>query len=185
MADGGSAIQLPDVRPDCATVTLPLVRISPFALRDILALSAESADGNETGGVLLGFDATDGAPLTVSAAGDAGPNAERSPVRFRRDLEHAQLLARDAWLLDRSLWIGDWHTHPMGVPQPSLTDLGSYRRVLATRAMPIFLSIIVSPRGGSDWAEPEIGTWLVSSDHVRHALLTTDPPRVLVAGNPA
>lgn len=162
-------------------MTLPLVRISPFALGDIVGLAAESADGDETGGVLLGFDATDGGPVTVSAAGDPGPGAERSPVRFRRDLDHAQRLARDAWLLDRSLWIGDWHTHPMGLPQPSPVDLSSYRRVLATGAMPVFLSIIVSPRGGDDWAAPEIGSWLVSKDDVRRALLTTDPPRILVA----
>jgi integrative and conjugative element protein (TIGR02256 family) len=162
----------------------PIVRISPIALRDIVAHAGESADGRETGGVLLGCDATGGAPLTVAAAGDAGPNAERSPMRFRRDLEHAQLLARQAWLLDRSLWVGDWHTHPMGSPSPSGLDLHSYRRVLATGAMPVFLSIIVSPRSGGDWSDPDVRTWVIRAGDVEAASLTTDRPRIVIGRPP-
>lgn len=160
----------------------PLVRISPIALRDIVRLAKESADGRETGGILLGFDAIGSAPLTVTVAGDAGRRADRSPVRFRRDLAHAQALSRDAWLLDRSLWIGDWHTHPMGWPHPSGVDLGSYRRVLTTGAMPVFLSIIVSSTAHGGWNEPEVATWIVTPADVRPAELTSDRPMLVVPG---
>lgn len=179
-ADGRASARVPHVRRRRVT---PLVRISPIARRDIVRLAKESVDGRETGGILLGFDATGSMPQTVTVAGDAGSHAERSPVRFRRDLAHAQALARDAWLLDRSLWIGDWHTHPMGWPHPSGVDLGSYRRVLSTGAMSVFLSIIVSPTAHGGWDEPEVATWIVTPTAVRPADLTTDRPKIVVPGS--
>lgn len=161
-------------------VTIKVIRVSPIALRDLITMAGDSEDGRETGGVLLGFDATGGSPITVSVAGDPGPLAERSPLRFRRDLAHAQELAREAWLLDGSMWIGDWHTHPLGYPIPSGTDLQSYRRVLASGAMPCFLSIIVSPhRVTHEWREPDIRAWVISETHVDPVVLDTGRPRVL------
>jgi integrative and conjugative element protein (TIGR02256 family) len=151
-------------RPTAATTALnDCVLISRWALADIYELAHESADGKETGGILVGFDATAEQPLTVTVAGDAGPGAERSPTGFRRDVRHAQQLADLAWATDGSYWVGDWHTHPSGRPVPSHTDLGGYRRVLAAGDMPAFLSIIVCPTDDGAWEQPWLQAWLVSA----------------------
>jgi integrative and conjugative element protein (TIGR02256 family) len=159
-----------------AAVSTDAVLCSPWAVKDICLFSRMSADGKETGGILLGFDATPTAPLTITLAGDPGPRAVRSPTRFRRDLEHAQALADAAWAQDGSLWVGDWHTHPAGHPVPSRTDLSGYRGALHTEALPVFLSIIISPDGSaqdlSSWSVPEIRAWVVHLDSIEEAELT-------------
>ncbi|HEV2924397.1 MAG TPA: Mov34/MPN/PAD-1 family protein [Solirubrobacteraceae bacterium] len=149
------------------TPSIAGVLFSPWAMADIQQLARASQDGKETGGVLLGFDATDTTPLTVTAAGDPGPHAQRSASRFRRDLKHAQAIADAAWALDRSLWIGDWHTHPAGDPSPSTTDLAGYRAALRAGDLPSFLSVILSPGARSGWRRPETRCWLVSVDSVQ------------------
>jgi integrative and conjugative element protein (TIGR02256 family) len=124
-----------------------------------------SADGKETGGILLGFEDPEGDHHWVTQAGDPGPNAVRSAVRFVRDLDHARALAAAAYEVDSSLWIGDWHTHPGGPALLSPTDLNSYRKVLASSDMTSFLAILLLPRGG--WREPEFHAWKVEPADVK------------------
>jgi integrative and conjugative element protein (TIGR02256 family) len=67
----------------------------------------------------------------VLHAGDAGPDAVREPGFFLRDLQHAQRLASQAFARDGSVWIGEWHTHPVEEPVPSDRDLATYQALLA------------------------------------------------------
>jgi integrative and conjugative element protein (TIGR02256 family) len=145
-------------------------------MADIRRLARASQDGRETGGILLGFDATDSTPLTVTAAGDPGPRAQRSATRFRRDLRHAQVLADAAWALDGSLWVGDWHTHPAGHPAPSRTDLAGYRQVLREGDLRVFLAVILSPGRERGWEEPERRGWLVRLGGVEEIDLANPNP---------
>jgi len=119
------------------------VLVSRTALASIAEEAVRSLGGNETGGVLLGHDL---GQLVVHHAGAPGPKADHHPDRFLRDLQYAQELARAAWEEDRSQWIGEWHTHPNGVPEPSPTDLRSYLRHLHDPELMLkrFLSVIVS-----------------------------------------
>lgn len=79
----------------------------------------------ETGGILLGHQHTKG-HLSLTVAGDPGPRAERTRRSFRCDPDHARALARDGYVRDRSVWIGDWHTHPDGPAHPSPAALRAY-----------------------------------------------------------
>ncbi len=128
--------------------------------------AARSADGTETGGVLLGFEDPDGVHHWVTQAGGPGPNAVRSAVRFVRDLDHARALAAAAYEVDGSLWIGDWHTHPGGPAMLSSIDLNSYRNVLASSDMDSFLAILLLP-GTEGWTEPWVAGWKVTPEEVR------------------
>ena len=111
-----------------------------------------STDGRETGGILLGYDPWTGngrstaAPL-IRHTGDPGPGAIRRPAFFRRDYPHTQQLALAAFNQDRSVWIGEWHTHPRGPRHPSRADGRIYRRHLADRALNLerFVALIVTP----------------------------------------
>lgn len=88
-----------------------------------------ASDGIETGGLLVGPDRQAGELLITHATGP-GPHAEQGPASFRRDTAwcQAQLdLWRERMLVD---WVGDWHLHPIGHPDPSHLDVTSAHRIV-------------------------------------------------------
>lgn len=148
------------------------VRLAKEAVATIAAEAAVSADGCETGGILLGFDADELGELLVMEAGGPGPGAERRHNFFRRDLEHAQRLADETYTRTTARWIGEWHTHPHGALAPSRKDLRTYRRFLRDPELHFetFLAVIVGPRD-SKWDRPRAAAWLIESRGVLPALL--------------
>lgn len=123
---------------------LARVSIHRRALNLIADEATRNLDGLETGGILLGRD--EGDQLVVFHSGGPGPQAVRQPARFLRDLAYARTVAESAWDLDRSQWIGEWHTHPNGDVHPSPTDLRSYFGHLADPDLGFvrFLAVIVT-----------------------------------------
>jgi integrative and conjugative element protein (TIGR02256 family) len=144
------------------------VLIPAHAHRMMLREARRSADGKETGGILLGFEAWEDRRCWVTQIGDPGPKAERSATRFCRDLEHAERLAEAAYAIDGSQWIGDWHTHPGGPPRLSPTDLKSYREVLAESDLEAFLAVLLLP-GRDGWISPAMHAWEVTGQAVKAA----------------
>lgn len=144
------------------------VAIATTALGVILAECARCPIGIETGGLLLGRPL--GSTLTITRAGEPGPRAEHGPGRFRRDLQHAQRLAEQAWEHDRSQWVGEWHTHPHDDPTPSRIDLGTYTGFLADLELGFdqVLALIVAP----PWASTSsVHAWLVRPGELRRTPL--------------
>jgi integrative and conjugative element protein (TIGR02256 family) len=141
----------------------PAVTIANAAARAIVKESAASDDGAETGGILLGHD--DDGPFNVRIAGGPGPAAKRSPRRFLRDLEHARVLADEAYDVDGSVWIGEWHTHPNGPAAPSALDLTTYAGHLADNTLGFarYLSLIVLPCPKHRWDHVHVAAWVVDS----------------------
>ncbi len=125
-------------------------------------LAGASQDGRETGGILLGHGPDPDGLIKVAHVGDPGPGAERRSDFFLRDLHHSRRLAAKAWLADGSDWIGEWHTHPTGEPQPSLRDLQTYTQILvATPSLEVFVSLIVTPAPDGGWSSPRTSQWLI------------------------
>ena len=129
-----------------------------------MAMARESADGRETGGILLGRGPDEDGVVQVERAGDPGPNARREPGFFLRDLEHAQRLAEAAWDQRKAIWVGEWHTHLHGDPRPSATDLATYASLLAAADLhfEVFVSIIAVPDAERHWEEPWLAPWLLA-----------------------
>lgn len=148
------------------------VQLSADALASIAQHAAASADGRETGGILLGYDANELGATLVMEAGDPGPNAERRRDFFQRDLAHAQRLADDAFSRSCSRWIGEWHTHPNGVLVPSRRDMRTYRSFLRDLGLDFgtFLALIVGP-DGDDWTRPRAVAWRIEPRRVLPAIL--------------
>jgi|tagenome__1003787_1003787.scaffolds.fasta_scaffold20635783_2 integrative and conjugative element protein (TIGR02256 family) len=144
--------------------TVPCVTVTRSALKVVAREAAQSTDGLETGGILLGLSSCD--RLLIRHAGGPGPNAQRAPHEFHRDLQHAQALADAAWRKDRSQWIGEWHTHPSTDLTPSLVDLNSYYRHLHDSELEFdhFVSIIVSMSPSTGVAAV---AWLIDRNQVR------------------
>ena len=76
---------------------------------------AQNALPNEACGLLGGRDGS------VQAV-YPGANTEHSPVRYRMDPQE-QLRAMDAIELSEGYMVGIFHSHPMGLPTPSATDI--------------------------------------------------------------
>ena len=135
------------------------VQLSKAAIQAILEETLASSDGLETGGILLGSEHEGG--FVVQAAGGPGPNAVREERFVLRDLQHATLLAEDAWRDSRSQWIGEWHSHPTGVLEPSPMDLASYVSHLDDPELgfDVFLALITTlHRSGT-----RIAAWAVTT----------------------
>lgn len=150
------------------------VVVAATVLAAIAGVCHDETQGRETGGVLLGHQHTDG-HLSVTTAGDPGPLAEQSASRFRRDAAHARLLSSAAYARDRSVWLGDWHTHPTGPPRPSPADMAAYAAVLSDPAsgFATFLSIIVLPAPSG----PALYPWAVTLQGARQVGLWVDRRR--------
>ena len=138
---------------------LTRVRLLSDAADGITVAAADSADGNETGGILLGILYEDGT-AEVRRAGGPGPVAVRTPAFFLRDLGHAQRIAAEEFALSSSVWIGDWHTHPHSALVPSTRDLATYAGLLTDPELsfPAFLALIVGP-SRLGWIQPQIVGW--------------------------
>lgn len=139
------------------------------ARRVIATEAPSSADGRETGGVLLGHDHSDEVLITV--AGDPGPKADRRVDGFLRHLDHARRLGDLAYDRDGSVWIGEWHTHPHGPLVPSPTDMATYSELLDDRELDFdrIVSLIVTPCLVHGWVEVVVSAWVVDRQGARAA----------------
>jgi integrative and conjugative element protein (TIGR02256 family) len=155
------------------------VRLTHEAVTTIAAEAEVSTDGLETGGILLGFDADALGEALVMEAGGPGSRAERRGDFFRRDLEHAQALADDAFARTTARWIGEWHTHPHGQLVPSRKDLRTYRSFLRDPelAFDSFVAVIVGS-GDEGWRRPRAAAWLIETRRVLPALLLPSAERL-------
>ncbi len=147
------------------------VDIRREAAARISELAGTSADGAETGGILLGRGPDANGLIVVEQAGDPGPKSDRRPDFFLRDLAHAQQLAAEAWEREKAIWVGEWHTHPKGPIQPSPRDLNTYVALMTDAALEfkVFVSIIVIP--DPDWTTPRLLPWVLAPT------APADPPR--------
>jgi integrative and conjugative element protein (TIGR02256 family) len=148
-----------------------VIRLVARAAETIATEAPASKDGSETGGILLGHDR--GETITVTRAGDPGPNADRRPDGFLRDLAHSRRLADEAYDEDGSVWVGEWHTHLAGAGVPSRTDEETYGRLLADPDLRFtrLASIIVFPCPEHGWSELVLAAWTADADGIHDARL--------------
>jgi integrative and conjugative element protein (TIGR02256 family) len=115
---------------------------------------AESAEPNETGGVLLGWTAGDQRDIVARRAIGPGPRAKHRPTRFSPDtrwqrVEIAEEYERSGRILT---YIGDWHSHPGGSERPSTRDWRTARRIARSRGARATKPVILILRGAKgDW----------------------------------
>jgi integrative and conjugative element protein (TIGR02256 family) len=141
------------------------VNIAPEVERRIRELACASADSRETGGILLGRGPEENGVIHIEEAGEPGDHAERRRDFFLRDRAHAEALAAEAWERSRAIWVGEWHTHPMGPGTPSSRDLVTYSGLLddAELAFEALVSVIVVPDADAAWERSRLLVWVLES----------------------
>src|SRR5689334_20336535 len=88
----------------------------------------------ETGGPLFGFDHGD--DVVIVGAGGPGPRAIHRRRLFIPDREAVdRAITRVHRASDgRYAFLGSWHTHPLGRPLPSMTDVATASEIAADPA---------------------------------------------------
>jgi len=122
-----AALQFPP-RPGCFACQEPDVVgliMKPDVHERIIQLT-EASPNAETCGVLIGYVDSERRAVVLRAT-EPGPNATRSAVCCRRDVEHVQAeLERAAKELgEQGKYIGEWHSHLEPNSHPSTTDIDS------------------------------------------------------------
>lgn len=103
----------------------------------------------ETGGLLMGYIAANG-DYVISDVIGPGPNAIHREQSFIPDNKYQQANLEDKFLSSRGkiTYLGDWHTHPKGVPFLSRTDKETLRQIALTPtsriAHPLMLVMAIS-----------------------------------------
>jgi integrative and conjugative element protein (TIGR02256 family) len=115
--------------------------IEDLVLTDVSAFRQTEPHAAEAGGILLGYRRD--VHLHVVMATPPGPSDTRSKFRFWRHDESHALIALSEWTksCETMDYIGEWHTHPEGYPQPSTLDLHEWRKICASRKQPMVFLI--------------------------------------------
>ncbi|MEQ8534751.1 MAG: Mov34/MPN/PAD-1 family protein [Imperialibacter sp.] len=83
----------------------------------------------ETGGVLLGYKKKDF--IVITKAIGPGPNAVHEDFYFRADKHYIDMRIDIEYANSGGeiVYLGEWHTHPEVVPNPSEVDLNSLKEI--------------------------------------------------------
>lgn len=96
------------------------VEIEPRAIRSMLNICSRAA-GLETGGVLIGRYSPFGDRVIVSRVTGPPRDSRRFRFNFIRGIAGLTRRFEQAWR-DGLYYVGEWHLHPKGSPQPTDTD---------------------------------------------------------------
>lgn len=87
----------------------------------------------ELGGSLLAYEGGEH-PIILFAV-STGPNAKREPTRIQTDAAHQnRILTHLSEAYSKVAYVGDWHVHPMWMPELSSLDLETAGAILRTEA---------------------------------------------------
>lgn len=123
-----------------------------------LARQANHHAPRETGGVLLGYVATDNAVVTDALG--PGPGARHRRFRFVPDTDYQEAeIARRYEASGRlHIYLGDWHSHPRGRSALSLLDRHTLRRIADAPHARIPSPIMLVLARGDPWL-PAAWSW--------------------------
>lgn len=111
-----------DIVFSCGTAEFT-VKLSASALRQIID-ECIKAGNNETGGILIGSYSRDGSTALLAEA-TARPNDSLvGRTTFQRGINGLHSLLASRWNAGK-YYVGEWHFHPGGSPEPSRDDLES------------------------------------------------------------
>jgi len=123
----------------------------PERLLDEMSVLASNACPNETGGVLLGYDAGNG--LVVTAITGPGPKAVHERHAFVPDYDYqdAEIEIIYGKSQRRHTYLGDWHTHPDGGSALSSKDKRTLLRIARHRPARTLAPVMAILASGEPW----------------------------------
>ena len=125
------------------------VRLTGAALRLIEKEALASAD-KETGGILVGRYENDGNVAVVTAATERPADSSSGRAWFQRGISGLTAKLRARWA-HGEYYLGEWHSHPGGAPDPSNNDIREMRLISidASYRCPKLIMVIAGTFGQS------------------------------------
>jgi len=105
------------------------VTLSSSSLQQIVA-ECINAGVNETGGILIGHYSEDGSTAIVFEATARPPDSLSDRTTFQRGTKGLRSLLQNRWK-NGKYYVGEWHFHPGGLPEPSDNDFESMKSIAA------------------------------------------------------
>lgn len=123
----------------------------PANAQEEMVRQVTEAEPDETGGILLGYEAPHDAAVVITHLIGPGPDARASRAGFEPDgqwqeKEVARIYEESG---RHATYLGDWHSHPDGAARPSRKDQRTARSISghAEARMPNPLMLIVATSG--------------------------------------
>lgn len=88
------------------------------------------AGQNETGGILIGSYSDDGSTAIIMEATTRPADSLAGRTTFQRGVKGLRSLLHSRWKTGL-YYVGEWHFHPGGTPEPSGDDVESMRSIAA------------------------------------------------------
>ena len=146
------------------------IRFFPQATQTINQTISASENNCETGGVLFGFRDDYLKVLWIVSATGPPPDSIGSTTNFVCGVDGVAEATNDWSNRTHELvgFIGTWHSHPVGAPIPSVTDLEAMKALLAQSGSPLHRLVLTIV--GHSASQPQIGTFVFSNDRNPHQL---------------
>ncbi|MGH7965101.1 MAG: Mov34/MPN/PAD-1 family protein [Candidatus Binatia bacterium] len=103
------------------------VRLTDAALR-LIEREALASANKETGGILIGRYENDGNVAVVTAASERPVDSSAGRAWFQRGISGLTAKLRARWV-HGEYYLGEWHSHPGGAPDPSNNDIREMRSI--------------------------------------------------------
>ncbi|WFU10362.1 Mov34/MPN/PAD-1 family protein [Rhizobium sp. CB3090] len=103
------------------------VRLTDAALR-LMEKESLASTGKETGGILIGRYGNDGNVAVVTAATERPTDSSSGRAWFQRGISGLTAKLRARWAYGE-YYLGEWHSHPGGAPDPSSNDIREMRSI--------------------------------------------------------
>ena len=109
----------------------------PIHILNELAINEQRKDHKESGGILLGYTYED--YDEILELGHPSKADKSRLFSFIRKKKNAQTKINKAWNQSGGhlIYLGEWHTHPGHIPDPSSQDLNMIKNMLRTTRMEI------------------------------------------------
>ena len=105
------------------------VTLCSSSLQQIVA-ECINAGLNETGGILIGSYSADGSTAIVFEATARPADSLAGRTTFQRGTRGLRSLLQTRWKTGK-YYVGEWHFHPGGLPEPSSDDFESMKSIAA------------------------------------------------------
>jgi integrative and conjugative element protein (TIGR02256 family) len=107
------------------------LRVDRRGVHRIRALCVRAAK-IETGGILIGYYTPAHDCAVVTRITGPPRDSQVGVTWFHRGVAGLQRLLDRLWYTERQYYLGEWHFHPGGSPQPSPTDIEQLQRIAAS-----------------------------------------------------
>jgi len=109
------------------------LKLSSEALEQMSKYIQDERKKTEGGGVILGRFIIETNDIVIDFVTEPMPGDKRSRTRFKRGVKNHQAIIDKYWYISNGTinYLGEWHTHPEPIPNPSFIDVKSWKKMLS------------------------------------------------------